>query len=161
MMKIWLPFAIGMLCACSLAAAVSRYPHSKRSDGSEIDRRYFECAKDAAMSLVKKGDTRQAVELACEGKEYPPFETIRGEYFAVAIDSERSRFFNVPNFRPQPVDPVDFFFSGKSALVVFYDKSEVVIGVAYFGPRPSVIPEPNQLLQPTPTPAQAPAPLSR
>ena len=150
-------FTIGMLCVCSLAAAVSKYPHSKRSDGSEIDRRYFECAKDAAMSLVKKGDTRQAVENACEGKEYPPFETIRGEYFAVAIDSDRSRFFNVPNFRPQPVDPVDFFFSGKSALVVFYDKSEVVVGVAYYGPRPSVIPQPNKSLQSTPTAVMPPA----
>ena len=102
-----------------------------------IDRHYFEKADDAACALIEKGLTREVVRTRCKGQEFPPFETIRGEYFVVAVDYERSGFFDVPNFRPQPKDPVDFFFTGKSLLLVYYDKDEVVVHTVYWGPRPN------------------------
>ena len=92
---------------------------------------YFNKCKDEDFLKITKGMLRDEVRNIIGGKEYLPFETVRGG-FAFALDNERSEFFVFDGWMPSGSYSYDFFISDKNLLLVYYDEKAIVINFSTY-----------------------------
>ena len=90
-----------------------------------FNRSYFEHCADENFDKVYAGMMQPEVQKLLGGNFFLPLETKR-DGFTVAVDEERSGWFSIPNWMPNPRAEIDFFFSKRRVAYVRYEAGRVV-----------------------------------